>query len=420
MAINLPATVPIPVQRSLLSEPPAELVVLERPPVVSAIEAISQRVHRARLLIVDDVEANVILLRQLLVQAGYAQVDTTTHPGAVRDLHAKNAYDLIVLALEMQEMTGIEVMQSLHGADADGLVPVIVLATHAGERLRALRAGALDFFSNPIDLSEVLTRITNALEIRMLHQAVRQRQRELERDLAAAVEVCDALLPTALPQCPGYEVVAGSRSAGETSGDVYDVVRCADGNLVVLVGDATGHGVGPAISATQLRAMLRMALRLGAPLERIVTEANRQLAADLPADRFVTAFVGELDPTTHTLRYLAPGQGPLLHWHAGTRTAEWRNASSPPLGVASGPFEAPAVIHLEPGDVLVVATDGIFERTDATGRMFGEAGVAAVMRETGHASAETIRNALQARADRFAGTLAASDDATVVILKRTG
>lgn len=420
MACNVPTSVPISLQSALLNWSPTEPVDLQTAPPVTTVEGVAEIVHQARILVVDDVEANATLLRQLLLHGRYAHVDITTRPSTVRDLHAGNPYDLILITLDMKEMDGIEVMHSLDGADPDGFVPVIVLSTHPGERLRALKAGALDFFSNPIDLSEVLTRITNTLELRMLHRALRQRQRKLERDLASAVEICDALLPTTVPQCPGYEIVASSRSAGETSGDVYDVVRASDGGLVLLVADATGHGVGPAISATQLRAMLRMALRLDTPLDRIVTEANRQLRADLPAHRFVTAFFGELDPTTHAVRYLAPGQGPLLHWHAATQTAEWRNASCPPLGVASAPFQAPAPIHLEPGDLLMVATDGIFERTDRNGQMFGEDGVVAVMREAGHASAETIRHVLQCRVDQFAGTLEASDDATVVILKRLG
>ncbi len=316
-------------------------------------------------------------------------------------------------------MNGFQVMESLKGIDADGLVPVVVLATQPGEKLRALKAGAKDFFSKPFDLTEILTRIANTLEARMLHNAMRQRHRGLERDLAVAAEIYRALLPATLPGCIGYEFAALNKPADDTSGDVYDVVARPNGCMVLLVADATGHGIGPALSATQLRSMVRMALRLGAPLDRIVAEANRQLAADLPSDRFVTAFLGELNPVSHTLEYLAPGQGPLLHWHAATATAEWRNASGPPFGVATSPFEAPAPMNLGVGDVVVVATDGVFERTNAAGRLFGEAGMEAVMHEAAHAGAQTIGHVLQMRNDQFGESIPPTDDSTVVILKRT-
>jgi sigma-B regulation protein RsbU (phosphoserine phosphatase) len=379
---------------------------------------IANEIYQARILIVDDVDANVRLLQRMLTGARYAHVDTCVDPCIVFELHRTNRYDLILLDLEMPRMNGFEVMEALREIDPDGAVPVIVLAAQQQDRLRALRAGAKDFLSKPFDLTEVLTRIAVMLEVRMLHIAMRQRHKGLERELAVAAEIYRALLPASLPGCPGYELAAVSRSADDTSGDVYDVVARPDGNLVVLVADATGHGVGPALSATQLRSMVRMALRLGAPLDRIVAEADRQLADDLPSDRFVTAFIGELDPNRHTLEYLAPGQGPLLHWHAETSTAEWRNASAPPFGVANGPFEPPPPMVLAVGDVVVLATDGVYERTSTDGVLFGESGVESVMRDAGHSSAQAIGALLQTRTDHFGGPRPPSDDATVLILKR--
>jgi serine phosphatase RsbU (regulator of sigma subunit) len=380
----------------------------------------SSDILQARILIVDDVEANVRLLQRMLLSARYSRVDTCMDPTLVYDLHRRNRYDLILLDLDMPKMDGFEVMESLKELDSDGYVSVVVLTSHPSEKVRALKAGAKDFLTKPFDLTEVLARIANMLEVRMLHLAMRKRHKGLERELAVAAEIYRALLPASLPDCNGYELAAVSRPADETSGDVYDIITRPNGTLMLLVADATGHGIGPALAATQLRSMVRMALRLGASLERIVVEADRQLATDLPSDRFVTAFIGELDPFEHVVQYFAPGQGPLMHWHADSGLAEWRNASAPPFGVATAPFDRPAPMRLGAGDILVLATDGVYERSNAAGDMFGESGLEGVLQDACNTSAAAIAALLQTRLDSFADAHPPQDDATVLILKRTG
>ena len=124
----------------------------------------------ARILIVDDQESNVILLEQLLTEAGYTGVTSTMNPCEVCALHRKNRYDLILLDLQMPAMDGFAVMEGLKTSDADAYLPVVVLTAQPGHKLRALQAGAKDFISKPFDLVEVRTRIRNMLEVRLLYK----------------------------------------------------------------------------------------------------------------------------------------------------------------------------------------------------------------------------------------------------------
>jgi PAS domain S-box-containing protein len=124
----------------------------------------------ARILIVDDQEANVALLEGLLGEAHYTRVTSTMHPREVCALHRKNAYDLILLDLQMPGMDGFEVIEGLKANDADGYLPVLVLTAQPGHKLRALQAGVRDFISKPFDLVEVKTRIRNMLEVRLLYK----------------------------------------------------------------------------------------------------------------------------------------------------------------------------------------------------------------------------------------------------------
>jgi PAS domain S-box-containing protein len=135
----------------------------------------------ARILIVDDQESNVMLLAQMLSEAGYVHVDSTTNPREVFALHRKNHYDLILLDLQMPGMDGFQVMEGLKTNEADGYLPVLVITAQPGHKLRALQAGAKDFISKPFDLVEARTRIHNMLEVRLLYKKLENYSKVLEQ-----------------------------------------------------------------------------------------------------------------------------------------------------------------------------------------------------------------------------------------------
>jgi PAS domain S-box-containing protein len=135
----------------------------------------------ASILIVDDQEVNVILLEQLLSEAGYTHVSSTMNPMEVCALHRLNRYDLILLDLQLPGMDGFQVMEGLKTNISDAYLPVIVLTAQPGHKLRALQAGAKDFISKPFDLIEVKTRIHNILEVRLLYKKLENYSKELEQ-----------------------------------------------------------------------------------------------------------------------------------------------------------------------------------------------------------------------------------------------
>jgi two-component system cell cycle response regulator len=134
----------------------------------------------ASILIVDDQEANVRLLEQMLREAGYRCIASTMDPHAVCALHRDNHYDLILLDLQMPGMDGFQVMEGLKEIETYGYLPVLVITAQPGHKLRALAAGAKDFIAKPFDLVEVKTRIHNMLEVRLLYKQLEHYSRELE------------------------------------------------------------------------------------------------------------------------------------------------------------------------------------------------------------------------------------------------
>jgi signal transduction histidine kinase len=152
----------------------------------------SADILNARILVVDDREANVLLIEGMLRVAGYTSVHSTTHPNEVCELHRKNRYGLILLDLQMPGMDGFQVMEGLKEIEADGYLPVLVITAQPDHKLRALEAGAKDFVSKPFDQAELRARVHNILEVRLLHLKTKDYSQALEetvQELEASREV---------------------------------------------------------------------------------------------------------------------------------------------------------------------------------------------------------------------------------------
>ncbi len=135
---------------------------------------------QGKILIVDDQEVNVLLLEQILQTAGYKSVNATTNPHDTYKLHLENRYDLILLDLHMPGMDGFQVMEALKEIEPDGYLPVLVITAQPDQQLRALKAGAKDYITKPFDLTEVLARVHNMLEVRLLYKRLEHSSDELK------------------------------------------------------------------------------------------------------------------------------------------------------------------------------------------------------------------------------------------------
>jgi adenylate cyclase len=203
-----------------------------------------------KVLIVDDKEANVLLLERMLRGAGYSNVTSTMLPDEVCELHLQNHYDLILLDLEMPRMDGFQVMENLKEIEVDGYLPVLVITAQPGHKLRALKAGAKDFVSKPFDLAEVLIRVQNMLEVRLLHRETKRlysrlvdEQRASERLLTTVLpqSITERLKARAAPRAPiegGSEIVAESYAeVAVLFADIVEFTRFSEGvNAEVLIG----------------------------------------------------------------------------------------------------------------------------------------------------------------------------------------
>jgi phosphoserine phosphatase len=248
------------------------------------------------------------------------------------------------------------------------------------------------------------------------------RKNKIEGDLAVARSIQQASIPKELPRVPGYDIAARMSPAEETGGDTFDAIDLqpftGKPGLMFMMGDATGHGIGPALSVAQARAMVRMGVRLGTDIDRIAANVNAQLCEDLPPGRFITACLGRLDPEAHEIRYVAPGQAPLLVVRADG-THEERSANAMPMGIDPDLFPDDVTpIRLGPGDVFLLLSDGFLEAMNHKGDQFGMERTLTAIRAAFDGGALEILESVNTAVLAFAAGRPFGDDQTAVIIKR--
>ena len=190
----------------------------------------SSDILQGKVLIVDDMQANVRLLEGMLRGAGYISVTSTMNPAEVCELHRNNRYDLILLDLQMPVMDGFQVMEGLKQIETGGYLPVLVITAQPDHKLRALKAGARDFVSKPFDLAEVLIRVHNMLEVRLLHME----SKRLYDRVVAEQKVSERLLLNVLPKSIA-ERLKGRREA--ISESFTEVIADSFAEATVLFAD---------------------------------------------------------------------------------------------------------------------------------------------------------------------------------------
>lgn len=245
-------------------------------------------------------------------------------------------------------------------------------------------------------------------------------KKKLERDLALARDIQQSLLPSETPQVQGFDIAGFNRPADATGGDCYDFIPLAGGGAALMVADATGHGIGPALLVSQYRTMLRSLMRTSSDPRELLEQANEQLCEDVPSGMFITTFFGMINPKAGSLDFYSAGQGPLLHFRAADDSASQLGSHTIPLGiVAPLPPEPSEPLKLDPGDMFVVLTDGFFEALNAAGKQFGVDRVISILREQKNTSAKHIINCVNTALDDYIGDEPQTDDLTAVIIRRT-
>jgi phosphoserine phosphatase RsbU/P len=351
------------------------------------------------LLVVDDDEFNRDMLSRRLQKAGYT-VAVAENGMRALGMVAGNDFDLILLDVMMHGISGLEVLQELRKAHAATDLPVIMATarTQSTDVVEALRLGANDYVTKPLDFPVVLARVETHVSmkratdrIRALERSLEEQNRTLEganvrmaRDLRAAANVQASLLPHKVPDIPGLQFSWTYRPCEELAGDALGIVRLDDTHVGLYVLDVSGHGAASALLSVSVARFLspgtdpgsilvRFDEELGRPRPVSPSEVADRLNVLFPYDestsQYFTLTYGVLDAVTGEYRFASAGHPGPVHAPFGGPPIFLQGRGFP-IGLAEDAYEEQS-IFLGPGDRLFLYSDAVPETANAQGQMFG-------------------------------------------------
>jgi serine phosphatase RsbU (regulator of sigma subunit) len=266
----------------------------------------------------------------------------------------------------------------------------------------------------------VAAEIRSHVEAALREADTQHRLKQVEHDLQIARTIQQSLLPKVRPQITGFEVTGWSRSADDTGGDFYDWKKLADGRWVVILADVTGHGIGPAILASVCRAYSRASFNVSDRLETILKNINQAFAEDLTSERFATFVAAVCEEGSDQLELLSAGHAPIFVYSSANQSFRILDAQALPLGILPDLWDAvPVKLSMQPGDIVLLVTDGFLEWENSAGEDFGSERLAATVRQFSDREPEVIIAELYDAVLNFAQGTQQKDDLTAVLIKRS-
>jgi sigma-B regulation protein RsbU (phosphoserine phosphatase) len=369
----------------------------------------------ARILVADD-QSDVRLALHLLMRDAGLESDGARDIDEVRRKLASGSYDLLLLDLNYARDTtsgreGLELLTEVHTNDP--LLPVVVMTGWGSVDMavEAMRRGARSFVHKPWDNASLSDAIRREVAD---GRAARRAERRALREQTEAQAMQRALLPSSLPAMPGCQLAARWTPASAFGGDCYDAVRLSDTRLAISVADVCGKGLAAALLMSSLQASMRAFASQDSTPIRVAANVNGALVRNDLLRRFVTCFYAVYDTDTRHLTFVNAGHNPPLVVSADGSVRRLATG-----GMVLGVFEEADFeqerIQLEPGDRIVMFTDGIVEAENPAGDDFGDSRLTDVIVRRRAADASTLVDGIFEQVTRFAaGPL--QDDATVVVL----
>jgi serine phosphatase RsbU (regulator of sigma subunit) len=308
-----------------------------------------------------------------------------------------------------------------HGEGATLTVPIEGAgADQRHEVLGVLVLHGASFDTGHVKLATAIGRqLGNALQAARMVASL-QEAASLEHELGLAADIQRSLLPTRPPVVKGVDLAGLCRPASRVGGDYFDFVIDHTGALSIVIADVTGHSVGSALMMAMARSLLRRDLTAGRGPAEVLAAANRALFDDLVgAGLFITAFATRYDPVRRTLRFTNGAHNPALLCRADAPTVELLDSDGMAIGMLEDPPYGTGSVILEPGDLVVLHTDGVTECRNGNGDLFGEERLYGVVRRLAGASAAEVVAGIDAAVDAHAAGEPQQDDVTVVALAVT-
>lgn len=372
------------------------------------------------ILIVDDTPANLKLLSQILSAEGYKIRVALSGHQALTSVNLAQP-DLILLDIKMPDMNGFEVCRQLKANSKTSQIPVIFISAlnDLQDKLQGFHVGGLDYISKPFQIEEVLARVKSHLYIRRAQHILQTNNERMQRELKLAWHLQKNFLPQKLIEVPKWQFSAALQPARETSGDFYDFYKLSENKIVFLIADVVDKGVAAALLMVLAWSLLRERIPVYPENpEQVFFDVNRKMLEILKDLEFITVFLGLLDTSSGRLIYANAGHNPPLWFNYSKKTPTQLRRTGLPLGISEDLDWTQSEIILEPGDLLLVYTDGITEACNQLGEFVGLQQLEECVRPIVNESADVIKIKILEKIDTFLENEPPQDDISLLVLKR--
>ena len=368
------------------------------------------------LLLVDDNPTNLQVLYQTLETTGCKLLVAKNGETAL-SIAQKASPDLILLDIMMPGIDGFEVCRRLKAAPDTAGIPVIFLSalTDTKDKVQGLQLGAVDYVSKPFQPDEVIARVNTHLTIHRLKREVEQKKDALEDELEVVSDVQRRLLPKSLPEIGGLKLAVHYETSLYAGGDYYDIAKMADNQWGFLVADAEGHSAPAAVMMAMTCALFRSYPEPPIDPGELLYFLNLHMCK-VAEPSFVTALYVVYDANHHTLKIARAGHPPPMIYRSSEKKAiEYPCSGVFPLGI--DPYEQVPVTEdeLQPGDRILMYTDGITERFSMEGKTYGEKRLLRQLEGNGNFQPQRLLEEIMIDVDTFANGRPADDDQALLL-----
>jgi sigma-B regulation protein RsbU (phosphoserine phosphatase) len=376
---------------------------------------------QANILIVDDKPANLQLLSKMLSEHGY-RVRPVPNGSMALSAARVEPPDLVLLDIKMPDMDGYLVCEQLKAEQKTREIPIIFISALDAiqDKVKAFRAGGVDYITKPFQIEEVLARVDTHLTLRKLQTQLQEANQKMTEELALAGEVQASFLSRELPEIDGWQLTISLQPSRETSGDFYDIKLLPNGRLGVLVADVVDKGAGAALfMALSWTLFQTYASEFPTQPELVLSAVNNRILENTNAKQYVTAFYGILETETGSFLYCNAGHcPPYLFRNNAKEDIEQLIRTGVPVGVFEDQTWSRGSCQLDPGDVLVLYSDGVTEAQNTDRAFFSEERLIQSVTKRLEKSAMEIHNHLIEDLFIFMSDTAQSDDIVLSILMR--
>ena len=378
-----------------------------------------------KILMVDDESDLEHLVRQRMrreIRSGlYSFLFAGDGIEALEALGEHKDIDLVLSDINMPRMDGLTLLEKIPEVDTD-LRSVVISAYGDMKNIRAaMNRGAFDFVTKPIDFDDLRVTIDRGLrQLEMWREAEASKDKllTLQSELDVANSMQQSILPKHFPKNDQYELYGSMAPARNVGGDFFDIIRLEHGRLGMAIADVSDKGIPAALFMMSSRTLLKGAALGCEDPGTVVTVVNEQLQDGNEANMFVTLFYAVFDPETGMVRFANGGHNPPLIVHKDGSSTILPLTGGLALGIASQFQFSTDHCRLEPGEALVMYTDGVSEAEDQDNEEFGMDRLLDVFAGAQLESARAANNAVFAAVREFAGDRSQSDDITCLVLLR--